>query len=170
MSDPSRNPTVPISRCWERLRGAPERPGSRCSTERSTVDMPGCSLLAGSFPASRDWAHFGCTTSLTSRVSARTPASCRMCSYLPSIWLLLPPTYLVTARIWRLYPLHFAHAIKKAERNLSVTTVPLVELASEGARKPLVLLVQPAQRRIIHDFSICCLNRGRAARSGCAAR
>ena len=84
-----------------------------------------------------------CATGLTSRVGMRAPDRVGSASYLPPIWLLLA-FYL--ARIWRLSPLHFAHAIKKAERKLSVTTVPLVELASEGARKPLVLLVQPAQR------------------------
>src|SRR4030095_5256678 len=92
----------------------------------------GCSLLAGSFPASRLGILWLYDESDITRVSTHTGiVSDVLVSAL--YWLLLPPTYLVTARIWRLSPLHFAHAIKKAERNLSVATIPLVELASEGS-------------------------------------
>jgi hypothetical protein len=76
------------------------------------------------------------------RGNART-GSCRICVVSAPY---LAPTCLLLGTYLAAIPLHFAHAIKKAERKLSVTTVPLVELASEGARKPLVLLVQPAQR------------------------
>ena len=115
-----------------------------------------------SFPSIARLAPLGCATGLTSRVGMRAPDRVGSASDLRRIWP-LSGTYLPSAlaRIWRLYPLHFAHAIKKAERNRSVTTVPFVELASEGARKPLVLLVKPAHRRIIYDFWIYCLNRGR---------
>ena len=158
-SDSSYSQSVPNLAMLGTTRRATNSRACQLCCVQSNIGSPAVPVLPGVVPSIARLAPLGCATGLTSRVGMRAPDRVGSASYLPPIWLLLA-FYL--ARIWRLSPLHFAQAIKKAERKLSVTTVPLVELASEGARKPLVLLVQPAQRRIIYDFSICCLNRGRA--------
>ena len=102
----------PISRCWNDP-ASNDQPGMSTGL-RSNIGSPAVPVLPGVVPQHREIGTVGLRDgSDITRGNART-GSCRICvgsaSYLPPIWLLLA-FYL--ARIWRLYPLHFAHAIKK---------------------------------------------------------